>query len=359
MRAKVTLIAVLALGAMLVAAQPSAGADAAGTIVGHITAGTAGGPAIGALEVRLHTFAGGTDETAPATVGRTDASGAFTFERLATDAQTAYVVTTEYQDVEYASDVIAFTGGQTTRTVELAVYETTDVASAIRVRQQHLIVTPDAANGVLRVVEIAVVENGGDRTFVGGATGAAAGTIRLQLPADAYDVDFAGAFATNASLVDGGVAYDGPVVPGQTQLVVGYVIDYAGAAYSFQKVLPLPTDAFDVLVDDVGLSARSAQLSEPVKVTAGDKPFLRLTGKDLRAGSVVVVQLSGAAGAPAAAAPLSPEMLAPLGLLALAGGTAYLLIAPKIRRPKRAPATARRSVARAADEDQDDGLPEE
>lgn len=361
MATRAALTAILAM-AMSLFSSPGLAADGPGTISGRVVDRTAGAAAIGEMDVKLHTMSGGTEETAPAVATRTDATGAFTFRGLSLDAKTAYIVTTAYREVEYASEVVAFKVGETTRTVEVSVYETTDKADRISLRQQHLIVTPDPENAVIQVVEIAIVQNSGDRTYVGVGTGDEPQTVKLILPRGAFDVNMVRLLANRSALIDGGVAYTGPIAPGQTELVLGYALDYDGGSYTLEKLVSLATDAVDILVVDAGLVVRSQQLYGPESVEIGGDRYLRLTAKNLAAGSVVRFDLLPAADASSPLGLGSLGSLAPFGLLlAVGAGSVYLVLAPRLRRP--VPSSPRAVTVRArretAPEPERDETPED
>lgn len=348
MHARLTIAASLVLPALLALALGAAAAGA-GTISGQVVARSAGAAAVGPTDVVLHAFAKATGgELGAAATARTDATGRFSFTGIETGADRGYVVTVDHRGVRYSSELIVFPTGETAVTADVEVYEPTEASDWIWLRQQHLIVTPDLRGGTLAVVEIAIVENGGDRTFVGTQTGGGIESVRLPLPAQAYDVDMGGQLARNAAIVPGAIVYTGPLLPGQTELVLGYSVRFTGG-YTLPKVLPLDADAVDVLIADVGVTARSAQLSGPTPVEASGKKFLRFSGRGIGAGTVVSVQIAPAAPA---GSPGSPQdALAPIGLVALVGTTGYLLVAPRLRRsravarsrkPDRQPAPARR-----------------
>ncbi|MDE3102993.1 MAG: carboxypeptidase regulatory-like domain-containing protein [Chloroflexota bacterium] len=330
MRARLRIAAAVALPVLL-ALGVAAAAAGSGTISGQVTSHTAGAAPIGATDVVLHAFAKESgDEIGTGVASRTDASGRFAFTGVDTGTDRGYVVTASHAGVTYSSELVIFQDGTTTATADVAVYETTDAADWIWLRQQHLIVTPDVAARTLHVVEIAIVENGGDRTFVGKDAGSGVETVRLPLPAQAYDVDVSAPLAHGSAMRPGEIVYSGALVPGETQLSLGYALPYGGSAYTLGKLLPLDTDAIDVLVEDVGLSARSAQLSDPTTVAAGGKKYVRLSGRGIAAGTLVSIAL-----APPEAA-LSPAAIAraavpAAGALALVGVAGYLVV-PRLRR---------------------------
>lgn len=343
------LAVLLALGAVL---APPALAAGSGTITGQVVARTSGAAAVGETEVRLHTFAKATgDEIGSAVAARTDGTGRFSFAQLDTAVDRGYVVTAEHRGVTYSSGLVVFTAGETTAVADVEVYELTDRAEWIWLRQQHLIITPDPAAGTLQVVEIAIVQNGGDTTFVGADRGAGVETVRLVLPSQAYDVDLGRLLARSAAMQPGAIVYSGPLLPGQTELVLAYAVSLTNGGYTLPKLLTLDTDAIDVLIEDVGLTARSTQLEGPVTADAAGKRFLRLSGRGIAAGTVVSIELAGA-GSASVAGDLS-NVAAPLGLGALALATGYVLLAPRLRRSRSRP---RRQERPRRDDDADDEL---
>ncbi len=318
-----SLTAALGPGTRLVAA------DGLGTISGQVTNGTTNAAPIGALEVTLHTLTHASgEETGPSSTTRTDDQGRFTFASLSTASTNGYVVTGEFGGVSYASDLLVFPPEATTAATGLTVYEPTSDLDGVRFRQQHVIVGLSAEGQTLEIVEISVLQNDGLRAYVGNETSAPAETLKLSLPAGARDVDFGGALANGAAVVPGGVAYTGPVLPGQTQLVLGYRIDYPGRAYSLKRSLPLAADAVDVLVEDRGLGVSSRDLTPPSTVEMGSKRFLRLTGRDVPAGSLFGVDLVGVLRSTSQP---GPEQWLPVAAVATLATAAAFVVAARLR----------------------------
>lgn len=330
-------IAGTAAALLLVAAAAFAGpasAAGAGTISGQVIDRTAGGGPVGQVDVTLQALAHATGVPAGAPVStRSDGEGRFAFTGI--DTAPIYVLTADFEDVTYASEPFAFAAGETEKAVEIAVYRPTQRTDAVRILQQHVIVTPGAAAGSLEVVEIAIVENAGDRTVIGAQGGAGRETLRIALPDGARDVDVSGALAQDASILPGAIVYGGPLAPGQTQLVLTYTCDRGGATYLLRKQVTVPTASVDVLVADAQLSARAVGLAGPVTVAASGVEYVRFTGRDLGAGTSYAVEIGAAGALGSSGLPIPSPSAALVGLLALAAATAYVLLAPRIRRRRR------------------------
>jgi len=213
-------------------------------------------------------------------------------------------------------------------------------------RQLHVIVAPDGDGRTLHVVEIAILENPG--------TAPVDATVRFPLPADAYDLELGAGYLGRSAAVPGGIEWSGALPPGGTDLVLGYSIDYGGA-YVLRKLLPLPAAAVDVMVEDVGVTVASRELSGPVPATAGEARFLRLSGRNVPAGAILSVEIRGALTGRAPATPAVADLAAPIGLVLLMAATAFVLIRPRLRRrapgSKRTGQAERPTGAPAADEE--------
>ena len=221
---------------------------------------------------------------------------------------------------------------------------------AFRFRQLHVIVAPDPQSPTLHVVEIAIVQNDGASPVDA--------TIRFPLPADAYDLDLGAGLLGKTAAVPGGIEYSGSLSPGPTQLVLGYRLDYSGA-YVFRKLLSLRADAIDVLVEDVGFTVQSRELTGPAAVTMGEARFLRLIARDVPAGTIFSVEIRGKPGGVAPAALSLSDAAAPIGLAALVGATLFVLIRPRIRRRAESRPKRQQPRQKPREEHEDDELTEE
>ncbi len=221
---------------------------------------------------------------------------------------------------------------------------------AFRLRQLHVIVAPDPETPTLHVVEIAIVQNDGASPVDA--------TIRFPLPADAYDLDLGAGLLGQSAAVPGGIEYSGSLAPGSTQLVLGYRLDYGGA-YVFRKLLALRADAIDVLIEDVGFTVQSRELTGPAAVTMGEARFLRLIARDVAAGTIFSVEIRGTPGGVTPGARSIADAAAPIGVAAFVGATLFVLIRPRIRRRAESRPKRQQPREKSREEREDEEITEE
>lgn len=363
-RCRVVLAPTLGLAlALLSLASPvtrPAHAEETGTIMGKVVNATQGGGSVADLEVQLRTLAHLTGEEAgePITT-RTDADGAFAFDRVATAGGSGHIVTVRFQGVAYGSDVITFAAGETAKTADVMVYEPTSSGAAVQLRQQHLVIEVDRVRRVLKVLDISIIENSGDTTYVGKDTGdgASTGTFRLQPPRGARDFEFAAAMDGNTMKVAGGLVYTAPLLPGETELVYMYVLDFSGRRFTLTKTLPVPAGGLQVLVEDGGAKVTSGQLTAQPPADLNGRRYLRLSAADVAAGVPLSIEFSDLE--PAASSRDAGRWLPPAGLAIVVGLATYFVVARRRRGnesplPEAAEATPPHAAHAAGTLDQDE-----
>ncbi len=320
-------------------------AQGGGILQGQVVNGTADGPAVGAgLTVTLHVLRD-TGEVDSRTT-RTDAHGAFRFEGLDTDPALQYQPEVVYLGVPYSSpEPYRFSPGQTALQVVLTVFETTKEDQAIRLDSAHLIV--ESFGQMLRVSEIQLVGNGGDRTYVGRTQGSGRQTtISIPLPREAVGLAFTEDTPPDRYLtVEGGLLDTRPVRPGDASSLVlfSYHLAADGQVVPLERRFDYPLARLNVLIAQPGLELRSDQLQPRGTQLFEGRQYSLYTATDLDPATPVRMELvveGGAAGRPdqAAAGDSSRSrqgLLRWLGLavtgLAAIGAAAY---PAAVRRPR-------------------------
>jgi hypothetical protein len=231
---------------------------------GVVENGTPGGAAIGAdLPVSLHVFRGEAEVLVEEAT--TDANGTFRFEGLDTDPALEYWPEIEYQGVSYISDVpLQFEADQNTLMTSLTVYEPTADDSEVFIASVHMIV--EAFDQVLRVSEIHLFGNSGQRTYVGEveAEGDAA-TLSIPLPENAVGLAFEQEGAEGRYIeVDGGVLDTEPVPPGTDEPLtfLSYHLMSGDGTVSLTRSFAYPVADLNLLVVEALAEARSDQLQD-------------------------------------------------------------------------------------------------
>jgi hypothetical protein len=287
---KVTRLVLVALAGLLYLAV--AARAESGVVRGQVVNGTEGAAAdLGHLPVRLLTYSGDTlTETMRAV---TDAHGVFLFEGVPVGPGRTAVAAVEYAGVEYESELLDLSGG-TDFEGDILVYETTTDGSAVRVERNHLIV--EMGVGRIEVTEMLIVENGGDRTYVGSeeVLPDRRATAVVSLPAGATDVSFASAQVAAAMVrTRQGFVDTRPLTPGAHEYVFSYALPCDGTTYSLIKPVLYPTTMLDVL-----LAAPGAEVEAPLLENLGTREapgvsYMHLGARALSKGNDVVIRLRG------------------------------------------------------------------
>jgi len=288
-----------------------------GTIEGVLANGTVGAAISAGQMVTLYALT--PDGGAPmfTRTAASDAGGHFVFDNLAASPAILYVVQTSYQQVHYVSAPLIFAHGGLTLTTPITVYETTDDASSIRVEQLHLFLS--FAPGRVKVEELFIIVNSGDRAYIAGD----GMSLHFYLPPGAENVRFGD--GGRYKLTTEGFADTQAVVPGAAQVAAAYELSYNGSRLDLELVMSYPVRSIVVLAPEAGLRLNSAQLTAAGWRQTQSGSMMSYVGGNLAAGQSLVLHLSGAPGvAPnEAAMPLLPLIGAAL-LLVAASAIAYV-----------------------------------
>ncbi len=222
-----------------------------GVIRGQVVQGSAGGPAVAGLQATLDAYLE-FDRVAVFTT-TVDAGGGFEFSNLALDPGLNYIVTIRSDGMRYGSDFLNLTPVTSTVETEIAVYATTDDPTVVSIDRLHWIVDPQP--GALLVGQIYAFGNTSDRTFVGQTLAGADQpvTFAMHIPPNAQDITFdSGALGDRFVQVGPAIFDTLPVVPGAAsrQIVVRYVLPFAGTEASVQQELLYPSGEVSLLVAD-------------------------------------------------------------------------------------------------------------
>ncbi len=290
------------------------------------------------------------------TTAQSDANGRSVFSNLETISTTRYFVNATYGGVDYYSDVLVFTSpNSTTLPAKITVFESTSDASVIRVNQTHLVV--DVQAPWLAVQQIVVVENTGDRVYIGDAVaGPHRATLTLPILAQAINVEFDDPNVNDTVLRgDGILTYTLPIGPGQDQVVYSYAVPYVPPTYEFNLKLPYAIGKFGLYVTDVGATVQSQQLTaapNPMAGVQGAPNFIAATGEKFAAGTTIKATFnnlpatapqSGATAPGTTTTPTATDNTQTIGLIVLgvAAVAAIGLLAYPIVRRRAARAAAR------------------
>ncbi len=225
--------------------------------------------------------------------------GVFSFDNISLVEGLTYIATLDYQDVAYGSAFVQYDGVGEDIQLDIEVYEATVDPEVIGIGRLHIIVDFDGGN--LRVSELYIFDNLGDRVFVGPSGRPGGGTVELPLPGGAMNPTVERSMgdslipATNSVLPGEGVFRDTLAVrpgAGSQQLMLSYVIPYDGEATVEHRLL-YPAGSVSLFLPDVGLTVESDVLRPSGQRAMQGMAFVQWDAADLAAESTIGFTLSG------------------------------------------------------------------
>ncbi|MFQ5988032.1 MAG: hypothetical protein ACE5H6_04195 [Dehalococcoidia bacterium] len=284
---RATLIALI----FLLFAYAPAAAEGEGVIQGQVINMTPGGGPVAELTVTLYTYVNNV-ETATTTAS-TDSEGRFEFSGLATGSSYQYDLGLRYQEADYYSDLLQFETGETTKFIELDVYDATTSDEAISAHAWYIAIYVEG--GGFLVVEDIILANWGDETYIGSAGAEDRQALRFLLPGDARDVEFTyGLMECCTQMSDHSIINSMAFPPGTKEVAFSYGLVYSPPSYLFSRAVDYPTNSLILYVEDVGdieLTSEQLTAAEPIIAQDGTR-FLQFVGQDLTAGGDLTFTIS-------------------------------------------------------------------
>ena len=268
--------------------------DVPGVIQGKIINGTEGGEVASDQKVALETYVDGVkqNDTIYTTI---DPENQFQFDGLSTDAAHLYVVSAIYRGVDYYSDALSFTEGENNVTVELTLFEATESDETITVLMEHTIIFAENEDALVK--EYLLFANVGDRTYIGNVQNAAEGarqTLRFSLPINATNLQ-PNPDIMPGVIVNGQQFYDIlPVPPGMREIAYSYTVDLKDKPYMLDQKIEYHTGSYDLLVQGSDIEVESNQLTGGEYIDIDGQRYLRLSGGEFDAGTLLEIKLSAA-----------------------------------------------------------------
>ncbi|MBI4302690.1 MAG: hypothetical protein HY664_08800 [Chloroflexi bacterium] len=201
-----------------------------------------------------------------------------------------------YQDNEYQSESITFASGETAKTVEVTVYESTTSDENVKVEANYVVIFPE--KGQLQVRELVRIVNTGDHTYVGSkvmeADPTKKETLRFLLPDSARELSYdQGLMECCVFKAEQGFVDTMGVLPGVKEIDFGYRLPYSPPQYDFLKTVAYPTDDLVVLIHGTGVQATSSDLVEEGPTDLGGDQFLVLSRADVGKDTQITTTLYG------------------------------------------------------------------
>jgi LPXTG-motif cell wall-anchored protein len=255
--------------------------------------------------------------------------GSFTYEKVAAEIGRVYVVSLTYSGVFYTSDPIHMTdlvAGQPV-SLEIAVADTTNDASQLKVDRMHVFFDFPADTKTLQVVELYIIDNPTDRVVV--SPDGLTPVVTYALPDGALNLAFQdGQVGERYVLTNSGFGDLEPIPPGAGfQVLYAYELPYT-SKLKVDLPISLPVGAAVVMVPE-GLNLKSDQLISSGPTTMQGMSIEVFTASNLSAGSSLELNLSGRPGMTTTGGTENnwiALVIGGVGLAAALGGAAWMIL---------------------------------
>jgi hypothetical protein len=297
-------------------ARAAAPADA--TISGVVVNGAHSNALLANQQVTLQDVSG--DAPHDIALATSDATGHFSFERIAGSDSAIYRVTTSFQGGYFTSAPLPLAQIPSSG-VTLPVYDVTHSAAALRILSATtLFREPRPANGLIGVAELFTFQNESATAFVGTTDpedGQPMGLLRFALPAGATNITLGKGFdGAQAAQDAAGFGANATIPPGQTQFAFVFDLPYQGTSYSFPLKVVYPTEKLTALVPQ-DISVQPGDFADKGMITTAGSQYHLLEHGALAAGGQAQLRLD-ALPPPGTPTTLDARLLAIFaGLLAL------------------------------------------
>jgi hypothetical protein len=249
---------------------------------------------------------------------RTDRTGRFRLRAATLDTAASYIVSVDHQGIGYFSEPIRPDSLPIGELPMLLVFDTSAVEPPVRTAERHVLVRTPAADGSRRVIDLFVLANRGERVRIPADSVTPVWEATLSAAAVNVELGFSELANDAIEIAEGRVRVFAPFVPGERQLLVGYVLP-AGIE-EFTVPLDQPVDMLSVLLGD-----STAALAAPTLPMRGVEELegqpLRRYGQDsIAAGTSVRISFRAGGG-------VLPWLwvVVPLAAIALIGGLVLAL----------------------------------
>lgn len=258
-----------------------------------------------------------------------DSEGLFAFEDVPLPEGRAFLASTEHDSVAHNSDIVVVDPENTNMVLIIPYYETTTDTSSLTIDRLHLLfeyVDPD----ILRVVEMYIISNSGDRIVVAPEEGQP--VLSYSMPDGATNLQFQDGLVGERYVETGDGFGDYAVVrPGssQHQVIYSYDLPYKNR-FDFNQTIDLPVNAAIVLLPEDGIRIKGEQLNDMGKRDVQGIAYHMYSSDMIPAGSELEIDISGRPRTGGIGLTLGSHSNLLIGLFAfgitliLAGGWLYL-----------------------------------
>ena len=241
------------------------------------------------IEVTLTVYLG--DKATGEKKLKTNTEGIFEFKNLPWDR--SYSISLRYEGGEYVTDKLVFYPDEDTKSLDLPIYEPTDIDKDITVDISHVIV--QTSDNSLSVAELTVFNNEGKRTYIGAKEikDGMRETLRFSLPPGASNIELINGLNSESVVpTNNGFVDTSSVLPGIKRVVYAYTLPYKSGREIILKTVDYQTDSFVLLVSDSGVKVKVQGLTGSETVETPDQGrFLQWSGTKIPTGAKIRIEI--------------------------------------------------------------------
>lgn len=226
-----------------------------GKISGFVYNGSADSTIVAGAEVNLLVNRGHTIVDDSSYIQTTDAKGHFEFQGLKLDSTLLYYPRSTFVDIVYYGQAVRLTNDQPIAQSDVIVYDTTSSAEKIVLQLEHLFI--DAEPGKLLFREIFVMNNVGNKTFIGEHFDQPNQHFVLQfhLPDGFEDVEILTQEAQNMVRIEGNRLYHTELMsPGSRQFSFRFAVPTKKSEWRFSRPIVYPSGGINIFVSNPELT---------------------------------------------------------------------------------------------------------
>ncbi|MES0360210.1 MAG: cytochrome c, partial [Anaerolineales bacterium] len=218
--------------------------------------------------------------------------GIFAFDEVAMPEGRAFLASMDYEGVAYSSDIAVVDPEITNLVLIIPYYETTTDTSLLSVDRLHLLfeyVEPET----LRVVEMYIISNPGERTIIPAEDGQP--VIKFTLPDGATNLQFQdGVVGERYVELPNGFGDLAVVRPGagQHQVIYSYDLPYK-SKLDFDHPIDMPVNAVVILLPEDGIKIKGEQLNDMGTRDVQGFPYRMYSSDLIQAGSNLELDIAG------------------------------------------------------------------
>ena len=256
-------------------------------VEGRVTNGTLGSGSMEGLTVTLHQESPTVHDHVEVT---TDSQGRFKFENLEIDPTAIYGISARYQGALYGTDIDLSEGSPPPASIN--VFDSVSDQEILTGGPSSLLFAAvDKSAQTVVALEIVIIENNSDHTYVSG-NDQPMNLIRFGLPPGSRNLTVdSRLIGADFVQVDRGFALLSGIPPGSYEIMFTYEFPYKASNYTFTKNYRYGAESLRILAPEEVLDISSVQLGNAESISIGERPYRIIQVSDLSRGTQVTVDI--------------------------------------------------------------------